>query len=105
MALWNEITDRLGGPWTSNLLVGAATVVLAPMVVPVVMAGLRPVTKAMIQGSIIAYDKVGELISEAGEQLSDLVAEVRAEMATSSGTRGSALQPRSAVNSQPPMQS
>jgi hypothetical protein len=32
----------------SNLLIGAATVVVAPIVVPAVLAGVRPVAKTLI---------------------------------------------------------
>jgi hypothetical protein len=83
MALWDSVTESLGGVSTSSLLVGAAAVVLAPVVVPAVLAGLRPLAKTVIKGGIYVYDTVGEMVSEVGEGASDLVAEARAELTAS----------------------
>jgi hypothetical protein len=90
MALWEDVTEAVGGSWASNLLIGAAAVVLAPIVVPAVLAGVRPVAKALIKGGIIVYDKVGELAAETGEQMSDLMSEVRAELSASAAAAAAA---------------
>lgn len=87
MAFWESVTDFFGEASESNLLVGAAAVVLAPIVVPVVLAGIRPLAKTAIKGGIVVYDKVGEMVSEAGEGMSDMVAEARSEMAASAAAR------------------
>jgi hypothetical protein len=87
MALWEGITEAFGESLVPNLLVGAAAVVLAPIMVPAVMAGLRPVVKTAIKGGIYVFDKAQDIVAEAGEQLSDLVAESRAEMAASAAAR------------------
>jgi hypothetical protein len=87
MALWDSVTEYIGGVSTSNLLVGAAAVVLAPVVVPAVLAGIRPVAKTVLKGGIYVYDAVGEMVSEVGEGASDLVAEARSEMVASAATR------------------
>jgi len=50
MALWDSVTESLGGVSTSTLLVGAAAVVLAPVVVPAVLTGLRPIVKTVLKG-------------------------------------------------------
>jgi hypothetical protein len=81
MALWDSVTETLGGSWTGNILVGAAVVLVAPVVAPVVLAGVRPVAKLVIQGGVLVYDKTSEMLAEMGEQTSDLVAEARAELA------------------------
>lgn len=52
MALWDSVTEYIGGVSTSNLLVGAAAVVLAPVVVPAVLAGIRPIAKTVLQGGV-----------------------------------------------------
>lgn len=87
MALWEGMTEAFGESLVPNLLVGAAAVVVAPIVVPAVMAGLRPVAKTAIKGGIYVVDKAQDIVAEAGEQLSDLVAESRAEMAATAAAR------------------
>jgi hypothetical protein len=57
-ALWEGITEAFGESWVPNLLVGAAAIVVAPIVVPAVLAGLRPVAKTAIKGGIYVFDKV-----------------------------------------------
>ena len=89
MALWDSVTESIGGVSTSTLLLGAA-VVLAPLVAPTVLAGLRPLAKTALKGGMYLYDTVGEMVSEVGEGASDLVAEARAEMTASAATRSSA---------------
>jgi hypothetical protein len=89
MALWNDLTEGLGGSLTSNLLIGAAVVVLAPIVVPAVLAGVRPVAKTLAKGGVLVFDKAREMVAEAGEQVSDLVAEAQAEIAASATARAS----------------
>jgi hypothetical protein len=53
----------------SNLLLGAAVVVVAPIVVPAVLAGVRPVAKTVIKGGVYVYDTARAMVAEAGEQL------------------------------------
>jgi hypothetical protein len=86
MALWEDLVEGLGGSLTSNLLIGAAVVVLAPMMVPAVFVGIRPVAKTLVKGGVLVYDKGRAMVAEAGEQVSDLVAEARAEMTASAAT-------------------
>jgi hypothetical protein len=83
MAFWDGLTASLGGSLMSNLLIGAAAVVVAPIVVPAVLAGVRPVAKTLMKGGIYVYDTAREMVAEAGEQLGDLVAEAHAELTTS----------------------
>ena len=60
MALWDSIAEGFGGSLLSNLLIGAAAVVLAPIVVPAVLAGMRPVAKTVVKGSVLVFDKARE---------------------------------------------
>jgi uncharacterized protein DUF5132 len=68
-----------------GLLVGVGVALAAPILLPAAATGARPLAKALIKGALVVGDSVKEVVAEAGEQLSDLVAEVRAER-TSNGT-------------------
>jgi hypothetical protein len=81
MALWENITESFGGSLVPNLLVGTVVVLVAPIVAPALFAGIRPVAKTVLKGGVYVYDKAREVVAEAGEQMSDIVAESRAEMA------------------------
>ena len=83
MAFWDGLTASFEGSLMSNLLLGAAAVVVAPIVMPVVLAGVRPVAKTVIKGGVYVYDTARGIVAEAGEQLGDLVAEAHAELTTS----------------------
>ncbi len=89
MALLEGITESLGGSLISNLLIGAAAIVLAPVVVPAVLAGMRPVAKTLVKGGVMVYDKTREMVAEVGEQMGDIVAEARSELTASAASQGS----------------
>ena len=93
MALLEGITESLGGSLISNLLIGAAAIVLAPIVVPAVLAGMRPVAKTLVKGGVMVYDKTREMVAEVGEQMGDIMAEARSELTTSAASQGSPAEP------------
>jgi Protein of unknown function (DUF5132) len=68
-----------------GLLVGVGVALAAPILLPAAATGARPLAKVLLKGALLVGDSVKEVVAEAGEQLSDLVAEVRAER-TSNGT-------------------
>lgn len=72
------LEDGLKGVGPS-LLVTVGAVLAAPIVIPAVMGGLRPLAKMAIKSYLAVSDSLRETFAEAGEQISDLVAEVRAE--------------------------
>ncbi len=80
MALFDDIVEGFGSSLVSSVLLGVGVVLVAPMVVPALAVGMRPLAKAVIKGGMMVYDKGAEVFAEAGEQLSDLVAEVRSEL-------------------------
>ena len=80
MALFDTIGEGFGSSWVPSVLVGVGVALVAPVVVPALAAGMRPLAKAVIEGCIMVYEKGTEALAEAGEQLSDLVAEVRSEL-------------------------
>lgn len=93
MALLEGITESLGGSLMSNVLIGAAAIVLAPIVVPAVLAGMRPVAKTLVKGGVMVYDKTREMVADVGEQMGDIVAEARSELTASAASQGSPVEP------------
>jgi predicted tellurium resistance membrane protein TerC len=80
------LEDTLGSLGTAVLLgVGAALV--APVLFPAAGAVLRPVAKGLIKGGLYLVDTAQEILAEGSEQLSDLVAEVKAERAAAATTQ------------------
>lgn len=73
-----------------SILVVLGVVLAAPIVLPAVAAVSRPLAKTLIKGYLALADTVKEYAAEAGEQLSDLVAEVKAERAAGAGGLGTA---------------
>jgi Protein of unknown function (DUF5132) len=67
-----------------GILVGVGIALAAPILLPAAATGARPLAKALIKGALVMADSVKEVVAEAGEQLSDLVAEVQAERANGS---------------------
>ena len=73
--VFGDVFKAVGPP----LLVGVGAALLAPILLPAVAAGMRPLAKTAVKGYLALTDKVKEMAAESGEQLSDLVAEARAE--------------------------
>jgi hypothetical protein len=65
-----------------GVLVGVGVALAAPVLLPAAAAGVRPLAKALIKGGFVVAATVREVVAEAGEQLSDLVAEVQEESAS-----------------------
>ena len=82
MALLNDAFSSLGGA----VMIGIGAALVAPVLLPAAGAILRPVAKGVIKGGFYLVDTLQEVIAEGGEQLSDLMAEVQAERATSVAT-------------------
>ncbi len=62
----------------STVVFGLGAVVIAPRLVPV----LKPVALATLKGGIRLYERSKAALTETGEMLEDLVAEVKAEKIT-----------------------
>ncbi len=67
---------KLGVP---GLLIGVGAALAAPILLPATAAGLRPLTKTLVKGYLSLADSARGMFAEASEQLSDFVAEARAE--------------------------
>ncbi len=74
MAIWDNLKMN-----PTNILIGIGVAVAVPVVLPVVATVIRPLAKAAIKGGFTLATKVTEFAAEAGEQISDLYAEARAE--------------------------
>jgi hypothetical protein len=77
MALFDDALKSWGVP----ALLGVGVVIAIPVVLPLVGAALRPVAKAAIKGYLAFSDAASEYVAGVAEELSDLVAEVKAERA------------------------
>jgi hypothetical protein len=73
-----------------GLAAGIAATILAPVVVPMVAMAARPLTKSLLKGGVILYEKGREAIAGAGEEMEDLIAEVRSELERKPAEAGAA---------------
>ncbi len=60
--------------------VGAALVAVAA--IPAIVAATRPLVRVALKSSLLLLEKGREVMAEAGEHFEDIVAEVKAELAT-----------------------
>jgi hypothetical protein len=67
---------KIGTP----ILLGIGVLILAPAIVPVVGAVVKPLAKATIKTGLSLVEKGRELMSEAAEAFEDITAEVKAEL-------------------------
>ncbi len=67
---------RFGGA----VAIGAAAVLLAPVILPVLAGVLRPIAKGVIKGGILAFEGARVAVAETKETLEDLAAEARSEL-------------------------
>ena len=73
---WYDNVVKFSWP---NVLVAVGVVVLAPVLLPVVGCVLRPVVKGAVKAGLTVKDMTVGFVTEAGEQVSDLVAKAKAE--------------------------
>ena len=71
--------------WKGNILgglaIGIGSAILAPVVIPILAAAVKPLAKATIKGGLMLYERGKEMVAEIQEVTEDLVAEAKAEMA------------------------
>ena len=63
-----------------GFVAGAATAVVAPIVVPAVARALRPAAKVALMQGMLGLERLRVTVARAAESVEDLVAEVRAEV-------------------------
>lgn len=71
-----------------GIVLGAAAMLLGK-VFPQLNEGVRPLMKAAVGAGLAVADKTRTMLAEAGEQMQDVVAEVRAERRQATSSRGS----------------
>ncbi|MCX7823901.1 MAG: DUF5132 domain-containing protein [Syntrophobacterales bacterium] len=65
---------------TKGLLIGLGVAIVAPVLLPVIGAAVRPVLKSAIKGGFILYKKSREMVAEVVENIEDIAAEAKAEV-------------------------
>jgi hypothetical protein len=65
---------------TRGVALGVGAVVVAVAAIPVIVHIGRPFARVALKSGLLLLEKSREAIAEAGENIEDLVAEVRAEM-------------------------
>ncbi|MGK7924753.1 MAG: DUF5132 domain-containing protein [Spirulina sp.] len=73
--------DFIGDFGLPGVVIGVGAIALAPIVGPALAKAGKPVAKAIVKGSLVAYEKGKGAFAEAKESLEDLVMESRAELA------------------------
>jgi len=65
----------------TGIAIGIGAVLLAPVIIPMVGALVKPVAKGVIKAGMMVYHQGEVIAAEAKETWEDLTAEVKAEMA------------------------
>jgi hypothetical protein len=73
---WYDNVVKFSWP---NVLVAVGVVVLAPVLLPAAGYVVRPLIKGAVKAGLTVKDMAVGFVTEAGEQVSDLVAEAKAE--------------------------
>jgi hypothetical protein len=67
----------------NNLVAGVGLAFTAALLAPILMPAMgrvgRPLTKSLVRGGMLLYDKGREMVAVAGESVEDIMAEIRAE--------------------------
>ncbi len=69
-----------GGNLTTGLAIGLGTVILGPVIIPMVSSVVKPVAKAAIKGGLSIYEAGKGTVSGATEAIGNLIEEARSEM-------------------------
>lgn len=74
----------LNNGFKGNILAGIAfgigAAIIAPVVIPILSAAVKPMAKVAIKEGMLLYEKGKEMVEEARETIEDLVAEARSEV-------------------------
>jgi hypothetical protein len=70
----------IGLKWGGAFALGAGAVLLAPVLMPVIAGVLKPLTKNVFKGGILAYEGVKVALAETKETIEDIAAEAHAEV-------------------------
>jgi archaellin len=74
----------LNNGFKGNILAGIAfgigAAIIAPVIIPILSAAVKPMAKVAIKEGMLLYEKGKEMVEEARETIEDLVAEARSEV-------------------------
>jgi hypothetical protein len=70
---------ELAKGYMPSLAVGIGVALLAPILLPAVVAIIRPLAKGAVKGTLTMVDTLKEFTASTGEQVSDLYAEAKSE--------------------------
>lgn len=86
MSMFEDVVEAVA----PNTLVAVGVILLAPVLLPVLKSGLRPLAKGVVKGYLAIEDKVKEFGATTSEEWSDLVAEARSEHGAVAGAAAAA---------------
>jgi len=75
-----------GGNIVTGLAIGIGGLILAPVVIPLAVGIVKPLAKVAVRGGVALYKGGRNAVVEAGEAVSDIVAEAKAELRHGTGT-------------------
>ena len=78
MAFLNDVFK--GGNIVTGLAIGIGGLILAPVVIPLAVGIVKPIAKVAVRGGAALYKSGRNAVAEAGEAVSDIVAEAKAEL-------------------------
>ncbi len=76
-----KLQDALNNDVAKGAALGVGAVVVAAAALPAIMTLSRPFARAAIKSGILFLEKGREFMAAAGEDIEDLVAEVKSELA------------------------
>ena len=85
MAIRSQLDELLKNETARGVALGLGVAALVLAALPAVASVGRPLARAAIKSGLLLIERGREAIAEAGEELEDLVAEVRAELVAEKG--------------------
>lgn len=76
-----KFDDVFKSDLTKGLAIGLALAAIVPLAVPALAQAARPLLRSAVKSGILLLELGREVVAEAGENLEDIVAEVRSELA------------------------
>lgn len=80
-----SIEDLLKNDTTKGVALGLGAALVGVAAIPLVMAAGKPFARVALKSGLLFLEKSREALAEASEGLEDLVAEVKAELASEQG--------------------
>lgn len=85
MANLPNLDELLKNETTKGVVVGVGIALVGIAAIPVIASIGRPFARAALKSSLLLVEKGREALAEAGEEMEDLLAEVKAELVADKG--------------------